>query len=60
MYGGYDLKIYVEAPIGTRLERIRERNGEAALDAFVKKWIPLENSYFDYFRIKEKCDIVIE
>ena len=60
MYGGYDLKIYVEAPIETRLERIRERNGEAALDAFIKKWIPLENSYFDYFRIKEKCDIVIE
>ncbi len=60
MYGGYDLKIYIEAPIETRIERIRERNGVAALDAFIEKWIPLEKRYFEYFGIKEQCDIVIE
>lgn len=56
----YDLKIFVEAPEEIRLKRIRERNGEAALEIFKSKWIPLESAYFEFFGIKEECEIIIE
>ena len=59
MQNSYDLEIFVEASEEIRLQRIRERNGEAALEIFKSKWIPLENKYFEFFGIKDKCDIVI-
>lgn len=54
----YDLKIFVKADYETRLERILQRNGAEALRVFKKKWIPLENRYFDEFNIEENCDII--
>ncbi len=56
----YDLCIYVESPLSTRLERILKRNGEEKLGVFKEKWIPMENNYFAHFGIKEKCDIITE
>ena len=56
----YALRVFVEAPLEIRLERILERNGKEKLEEFKEKWIPLENKYFEHFGIKEKCDIVIE
>lgn len=56
----YDLKIYLDADLETRLERIENRNGKDALKIFKEKWIPLENIYFQEFDIKSKCDLVIE
>ncbi len=54
----YDLKIFVKADYDVRLSRILERNGMQALETFKSKWIPLENRYFDEFKIEEKCDII--
>lgn len=54
----YDLKIFLGSDYETRLGRIRRRNGEEMLDAFITKWIPLEEKYFSGFSIKEKCDII--
>lgn len=56
----YDLRVFVEAPVEVRLERILERNGKEKLEVFKEKWIPLENKYFEHFGIKEKCDVLIE
>ncbi len=56
----YDLKIFVQADFETRLHRILERNGAQALEIFKSKWIPLEDKYFDEFRIEEKSDIIIK
>ncbi len=56
----YDLKIFCQTNFETQLARIEKRNGTEALTAFKEKWIPFENSYFDAFKIKEKCDITIE
>lgn len=56
----YDLKIFVEVPLNVRLERILERDGKERLEIFKEKWIPMEDKYFDFYNIKEKCDIVIE
>ncbi len=54
----YDLKIFTQTNEKTQLSRIEKRNGSAALEAFKNKWIPLENKYFSFFHINEKCDIV--
>ncbi len=56
----YDLKIFVEAYEEIRIQRILRRNGEAVLEIFKSKWIPLENKYFEFFGIKDKCDIIIK
>ena len=55
----YDLKIFVEIDIQTRLERILERNGAEALEIFKSKWIPFENRYFEEHDIKSKCDVIL-
>lgn len=54
----YDLRIFVEADLETRLERILQRNGADGLEIFKSKWIPLEDRYFSEFKIKDKCDII--
>ena len=56
----YDLKIFVEADLETRLERILQRNGAESLEIFKSKWIPLEDRYFSEFEIKSKCDVIIK
>lgn len=55
----YDLKIFLRISPEVQLERIENRNGAEALEAFRSKWIPFENKYFDAFSIEEKCDIII-
>lgn len=56
----YDIKVFVTAPLEVRLERILRRNGSEKLEAFRRRWIPLEEAYFSAFDIENKCDIVIE
>ena len=53
----YDLKIFLETDCKTQLERIEKRGGADVLETFKSKWIPLENLYFETFKIKDKCDI---
>ncbi len=53
----YDLRIFCSTDKKTQLERIAKRNGEEALKAFEKKWIPLENRYFNFYNIADTCHI---
>ena len=55
----YNLKIFLCTSPETQLERIKKRNGTAALGIFKEKWIPFENRYFETFGIAKKCDITI-
>lgn len=55
----YNLKIFLETDTETQLERILKRNGRDALENFKSKWIPFENKYFEEFKIKDKCDIIL-
>jgi len=55
----YDLKIFLETDKETQLERILIRNGAEALEIFKSKWIPFENRYFEEYKIKSKCDIIL-
>ena len=56
----YNLKIFLTSKYETRLERILKRNGEKMLQMFIDRWIPMEEKYFETFKIAESCDYIIE
>lgn len=53
----YDLKIFLTVEEKEQLRRIEKRNGKDGLSVFVQKWIPLEETYFSVFNIRENSDI---
>lgn len=55
-----DLRLFFQVDPAKQLERIRRRNGEDSLQNFISRWIPMENSYFQAYRIKEKADLVLQ
>lgn len=54
-----DYKIFLKIDDEKQKERILKRNGEEMLKRFINEWIPLENKYFNEFKIEENADIVI-
>ena len=40
-------------------ERILKRNGQEKAEMFFNRWIPMEQKYFEAFKIREKCDIIL-
>jgi uridine kinase len=54
----YDLRIFLDIDDQTQIENIKKRNGLEKLEQFRTKWIPMENRYFDEFKIKEKSLVV--
>lgn len=54
----YDLCIFLDIDDRTQREIIRKRNGLEMLNLFLDKWIPMENRYFEKFKIKEKSMLV--
>ncbi len=55
----YDITVFVTTDEETQKERIRRRNGEERLPDFIKKWIPLEERYFEAFEIEAEADVVV-
>lgn len=55
----YNLKIYVDIEEDEQRKRIYYRN-PIMYDRFINEWIPKENQYFDLYKIKEKCDIILK
>lgn len=56
----YDFKVFLRVAPALQSARILSRNGATALKMFQKRWIPLENEYFQAFEILSHCDIVID
>lgn len=54
-----DLRVFSDIGQKEQLKRIRGREGEAAVEAFAKRWIPLEEAYFQEYGILERSDIVL-
>ncbi len=52
----YDLRIFLDISEEEQKQRITARNGEAMWPMFRDKWIPMENRYFETFRVKENSD----
>ncbi len=55
----YDIAVFSDIDSDEQIRRIRARDGEYMLTRFINEWIPMENSYFDTFKIKEKCYFTI-
>lgn len=53
----YDLRIFLEVDPDTQLQRLSRRVPAALMTRFLEEWIPLENAYFQHFRIKENSDL---
>lgn len=56
----YDLKVFFSISGMEQRHRILARNGENLYKQFVERWIPMENRYFEYYNVKDSCDIRIE
>lgn len=55
----YHLRVWVEASMEERLERLAQRGGPGCLERFQTMWIPLENRYFEACQVKECCQLSI-
>lgn len=53
----YTLRVFLSIDEELQKQRLRERNPEL-YDRFISEWIPMENKYFGFFGIKDKCDLV--
>jgi hypothetical protein len=38
---------------------VQQRSGPVLWKRFEAEWIPMENQYFETFRIRERCDLVL-
>ena len=54
----YDLKVFLTVTQDLQHRRILERP-EFLHQRFFEEWIPMENRYFDCFRIKEAADLIL-
>jgi len=55
----YDLHVFMDVSADEQKRRVAMRNGTDGLKAFVQRWIPLEEKYFEEYQIKEKCEYCI-
>ena len=55
-----DVKIFLGVDAAIQRHRIVQRNGAEFSQRFFDEWIPMENSYFSEFRIREGSDVVID
>ena len=55
----YDISVLLDIEPEYQRERILIRNSEALAKRFFSEWIPLENRYFEFYDVKNKCDIKI-
>lgn len=53
----YDLRVLLAISPEKQSARILMRNGEEKHAQFMARWIPLENRYFAYTKIEERCDM---
>ena len=58
-FGDYaDITVFCDISTEEQMRRVTLRNGKEKAEVFRKKWIPLENAYFEAFCIKEKAEVI--
>lgn len=60
LINSYDFKIFLAVNKQTQLRRIESRNEPTIVERYVREWIPMEEQYFDFYDIINKCDFVCE
>ncbi len=53
----YDLKVFLDIGSALQLSRLEKRCEPEALARFTDSWIPLENTYFSHFNIRNQADV---
>ena len=53
----YDLRVLLDISPEKQSARILARGGEEKHRQFMARWVPLENRYFAYTKIEERCDM---
>ena len=60
VFGKYmGLSVFCDVEPREQLRRIQRRGGFEALKSFQQRWIPMEERYIEYFRIREGADLVV-
>ena len=54
----YDLRFFLESSREDQKERILKRSGPEKLEQVQKIWIPMEEKYFETYRIREGCNVL--
>lgn len=54
----YDLKFVCKITPEEQANRILKRNGPEMLERFQNVWIPMENKYFETYKIEEKSTVI--
>lgn len=54
-----DLKVFSTIDPEAQMERITNRNGVKMAERFRTAWIPMEETYYEYYQIKAKCDLIV-
>ena len=57
LFPHYDMRVFSTVDPRVQRARILDRNGEAGLSAFIERWIPLEERYFNAFDVEKQCDL---
>ena len=60
LYNFFDIHIFLYTDRLSQICRLLLRGGYDKTKIFIEKWIPMENKYFDYFNIKNKCDLILK
>lgn len=56
----YNLKIFLYTHREEQNRRILVRNGKKMHEKFIKEWIPMEEKYFNEYKIRDKCDFIYD
>lgn len=56
----YDYRLFLSVSESIQTVRILERNGVEGLKRFQDLWIPLENKYFESYKVSQYADLIIE
>lgn len=60
LFGDYaDFRVFSDVAQEEQVRRILARNGEKAYGRFRDEWIPLEETYFRIYGIREKADVIL-
>ncbi len=60
-FGDYgDIKVFMSVDKATQRRRVLLRDGDRLAPSYFGIWIPMEDQYCHYFKLKEKAHIVIE
>lgn len=61
VFGDYaDVRVFMRTDKATQRSRVVARDGVRLAPSYFRIWIPQEDEYFEYFKLWEKADVLIE